>query len=585
MKPITTAVALVGIALLAGLGSDEHSRATYAAPLGGPESPEAYGHLPTGDRAVLAMEPAGSMQAARLGNNEHWTIDAAGDPRVAEGRFSSPVFRGIGGEVYWAGPRVFVVWSSDDTQASREQTIRSISEPTSVHHYAHLPRLSLIGFHAKSGEEILEFSRRLSALDSIELAEPDFVMSGRHDGIPNDPYFTSMWHLQNTGQSGGFAGFDLDPLPAWDHTTGASYAAVLVLDTGVEQSHPDLYSLPGRDFTTGAPDGIPGGDPTNDCENHGTAVAGCISALTNNALGTAGIAPLSPTVSARTFYADTDLCDGSWYSYSSWTVNAINWSLGQEIRITNNSNRYGFVSSAIEYAYETSRASGQIHFASIGNDGESAASYPASLPSVIGVGAADRYGGRSPFSNFGSELAFLAPGSEILSSDRQGSTGYSSTDYCNVYGTSFAAPLAAGVASLVLAVNPDLTSAEVEAILVSSCRDMSASGWDEGTGWGLLQASEAVSRALCPDSDADGTSDCEDECPFDPAKTSPGRCGCGVEESMVPGDFNCDGVFDHDDYVAMGKALGECPEDINGDGEVSGADLGRLLSQYGTSCP
>lgn len=86
------------------------------------------------------------------------------------------------------------------------------------------------------------------------------------------------------------------------------------------------------------------------------------------------------------------------------------------------------------------------------------------------------------------------------------------------------------------------------------------------------------------DTDGDGVVDCLDGCPLDPAKIDPGRCGCGVEDTTVQGDFNCDGVFDHDDYLAMGEALGTCPADLNGDGEVSGADMGLLIILYGTTC-
>lgn len=86
------------------------------------------------------------------------------------------------------------------------------------------------------------------------------------------------------------------------------------------------------------------------------------------------------------------------------------------------------------------------------------------------------------------------------------------------------------------------------------------------------------------DEDGDGVPDCVDGCPTDSQKTDPGRCGCGTPDTPVQGDFNCDGVFDRTDYAAMQAALGICPGDIDGNGAVDGADLGLLFIGWG-QCP
>ena len=86
------------------------------------------------------------------------------------------------------------------------------------------------------------------------------------------------------------------------------------------------------------------------------------------------------------------------------------------------------------------------------------------------------------------------------------------------------------------------------------------------------------------DSDGDGVVDCLDGCPEDNQKTDPQRCGCGLVDTTVAGDFDCDGDFDIDDYEAMQEALGICIGDLNGDGEVSGADLTIVLGFWGI-CP
>ena len=86
------------------------------------------------------------------------------------------------------------------------------------------------------------------------------------------------------------------------------------------------------------------------------------------------------------------------------------------------------------------------------------------------------------------------------------------------------------------------------------------------------------------DTDSDGVVDCLDGCPADPNKTDPGRCGCGVVDTTVRGDFNCDGVYDQADYLAMQSDLGICPGDLTGDGQVDGQDLGLLFVAWGM-CP
>ena len=86
------------------------------------------------------------------------------------------------------------------------------------------------------------------------------------------------------------------------------------------------------------------------------------------------------------------------------------------------------------------------------------------------------------------------------------------------------------------------------------------------------------------DGDGDGVADCVDECPADPLKTELGRCGCGSVDTPVKGDFNCDGVFDSDDYIAMQAALGICAGDLDGNGRVDGADFGLLFVGWG-NCP
>src|SRR5205823_9768361 len=79
----------------------------------------------------------------------------------------------------------------------------------------------------------------LSKLPGFKYAEPDFV-AHLDATLPNDPSFTSMWGLNNTGQSGGISGMDIRAAQAWDISTGNPNTVVADVDTGADWSHPDL---------------------------------------------------------------------------------------------------------------------------------------------------------------------------------------------------------------------------------------------------------------------------------------------------------------------------------------------------------
>ena len=91
---------------------------------------------------------------------------------------------------------------------------------------------------------------------------------------PSDTRFAEQWALQNTGQTGGTPGADIDAVAAWDLTTGSSQVVVAVLDTGVDARHPDLKGAI-EAYHRGA-------HSAKDLPGHGTHVAGIIAALANN---------------------------------------------------------------------------------------------------------------------------------------------------------------------------------------------------------------------------------------------------------------------------------------------------------------
>ncbi|MBK8338914.1 MAG: S8 family serine peptidase [Flavobacteriales bacterium] len=346
---------------------------------------------------------------------------------------------------------------------------------------------------ARTGYEVLEAANTLALRAELQAAEPDMIFTGRGDFVPNDAQFTSCWGLLNTGQSGGTAGIDMKASQAWDLTQGNSTIITVIIDTGVDQAHPDIQQVPGTNTTT---DASTTGGPVNSFDNHGTAVAGCVSATINNTIGTVGVAPGTRSASARTMISTSS--SGAWNSQASWTVASINWATTIGARVTNNSNYYGFTSATIETAYINTRNAGMVHFASAGNDASNALSYPSSLPSVNAVSAISRTGALASFSNFNTNLSYSAPGVSVNSTDRTGAPGYNTSDYAVVQGTSFASPYAAGVAALVLSANPALTAVQVEQLMETTATDLGTAGFDNIYGYGLVNAFAALNQIYRP---------------------------------------------------------------------------------------
>ncbi len=480
------------------------------------------------------------------------TDDLANDNSIT---FASPVFVGLDGGPVIITQDILVQFADTVSHDDAAQTLAELGAGEVLEDsFGGIDNAYRVRSLSRSGFDVLEAANRLAVRDDVVFAEPDVMFTGTSaQAPPDDAFFFSLWGLENTGQFGGVAGMDMQALDAWDLQEGDSSIIVVVFDSGVQQDHPDINQRPGDDFTTDNADG----GPVNACDRHGTAVAGCITGLKGNAIGISGIAPGCRVASARCLISTLD-CTGNWTSQASWTVSGLNWAAAIGARVTNNSNGYGFVSSAIASKYQSTRGQGIVHFASSMNDGASSIGYPASISSVNAIGSIDDDGDRSSFSNFGTGLALVGPGRTIQTTDRTGANGYNSSDYLVISGTSFASPYAAGVAALAISMTPSLTTIQVESILQSTARDLGSAGYDTSYGHGLVQAHDAVVEAF--------------------NLTPPGPCLADITE---------DGVVNTADLGGLIGSFGTAGPfaDINGDGSVDSADLGILISEFGRDCP
>lgn len=529
-------------------------------------------------------------------------------------RFVSPVFIGADGGPVIVSPTLLVrIDPAIATEQAEAMIAHHIKGEIIERDWANMAGAYRVRAESRSGVAVLDAANTLAETPGVLFAEPDMIFTGHGGLIPNDTFFGSCWGLHNTGQDGGQPDFDMDAPEAWDLTTGDPSVIVVVLDNGVDATHPDLNQIPGEDFTS---DPDLNGAPVNPCDHHGTPVAGCVTAIINNDLGTVGVAPDCVVASARPFISNQP-CDGAWTSFASWTVNALAWAESIGARVSNNSNMYGFTSASIASMYSTTRTNGMVHFASAGNDASPTITYPSSLSTVNAVLALDRFGNRAGFSNWGTGSAFSAPGEAILSTDRQGGLGYVGGDYVTVNGTSFASPYAAGVAALLLSYDDSLTSLEVEQAMRDGVTDLNTPGYDTDSGWGMVNARNTIDRGpgafdLIKPGCGGGFSQPQFswgdsslaqsytlEIALDPGFASLVYLAPGLlttSHTVSPGTL--DPCITHYARVTAINGFGETetdPEacsfvltlaaDLNGDGKVDAADLGGLIVVFGGAGP
>lgn len=435
--------------------------------------------------------------AARAADTRTRIAAVLADPAIT---FATPVFDGpLGPGPLLVTDAILVRFHPSADRAAQDAAFAPIPGLIVVaRDFGGIDGLARIRIESRDALDALDAANLLAGDPRIAFAEPDFLFTATTSGLPDDPGFPDQWALHNTGQAGGTPGIDIGLVDALAIDPGSAGVVVVVLDTGIDTAHPDLSLDPGADFTT---DPAPGdGGPANACDMHGTWVAGCIAATTNNALGIAGGAGACRVASARIGISVNPACDLTWTGQFSWTVNALDWAQSIGARVTNNSNAYNSGSASIRTKYEELRTAGIIHFAAAGNAGAASLAYPASLDAVRAVSAIDRTGALASFSNFGAGLAYAAPGVDILSTDRIGAAGLDPTDYFEVDGTSFASPYAASAAALVASLKPSLNAEDIEHVLDFSATDLGTPGYDTTFGHGLIDAPGALALAACYDS-------------------------------------------------------------------------------------
>jgi subtilisin family serine protease len=346
-------------------------------------------------------------------------------------------------------------------RGARSTEVEKVKRVHRLKYSRKIPKINVYQFKLPRGKKVRDVIKELEKERWVSFVETDDLIKIA-DTIPTDSRFGEQWGLNKIGAP-----------QAWDLTTGGASNMIAVIDTGVSTVHPEISSklVSGYDFVNGDSD-------ASDDNGHGTAVAGIVAAVTNNATGIAGLDWKAKIMPVK-------VMDATGSGYESDVADGIIWAADNGAEIINLSiYSYSYsptLHSAINYALEK----GCFIVAAAGNDGTSTVPFPAAFPGVIGVGASNASDGVPSWSNYGSALDVIAPGEYILSITTLPAA------YIYADGTSFSSPHVAGLASLLRAFTPTTTSAEIE-YLIEKTASRTASSWDRYKGWGRIDAYSAL---------------------------------------------------------------------------------------------
>ena len=347
-----------------------------------------------------------------------------------------------------------------------------------IRNYHLVPNL----YEAKiQGATLLGTLEKLEPSLRVAMVQPNAKIQAA--GIPNDPSFSKLYGLNNTGQTGGKFDADIDATEAWDTQTGTGRTIVAILDTGVDYNHPDLrdniWTNTGEvagngidDDHNGFIDDVHGynfvtltGDPMDD-NGHGTHVAGTIGAVGDNGIGVAG-------VNWHTRLMALKFLDSTGSGYLADAIAALDYAVQMGARISNNSWGGGGYEATLGQALARATVGGHIFVAAAGNSSSNndvTAAYPANYnsPNVVSVAAVDQNGVLASFSNYGpTSVDIAAPGVNIYSTLPGGTYGSYS-------GTSMATPHVTGALSLYLDAHPGASATEALSALYQSADSLTS---------------------------------------------------------------------------------------------------------------
>jgi len=318
--------------------------------------------------------------------------------------------------------------------------------------------------------DVAAAARQIAADADVLYAQPNYWRRA-HRSV-NDPLSPFQYALNR-----------IDAAGAWSVTTGSSTVKIAILDTGVAADHPDLQGrvLQGYDFVNNVAD-------ASDDEGHGTHTAGIAAAAGDNGEGIAGMCWQCQILPVKVLNEQGEGLD-------EWIARGVRYAVDNGARILNLSlggpEDNPILHEAIKYAASKNAliVTTAGNMADLGNPVQ----YPAAYDEALAVGATDEHDRRAFFSGVQPYVDVSAPGWNIPSTFDPGGLRYVAFS-----GTSEAAPHVAGLAGLLLSINPDLDAQTLRRIILETADDLGPPGHDWEYGAGRINAGRAVAAVRRP---------------------------------------------------------------------------------------
>jgi subtilisin family serine protease/subtilisin-like proprotein convertase family protein len=300
------------------------------------------------------------------------------------------------------------------------------------------------------------FSAFMSADDARRLADDPRVAFVQENGV-------ITLDATQTNATWGIDRIDQASLPlnqTYTYNADGSGVTAFVIDTGIRATHSNFGGRVSGGFTS-----INDGRGTDDCHGHGTHVAGTVGSATWGVAKNVQLRPVR-VLNCQGSGTDAGVISGvDWVAANHSGPSVANMSLG------------GGASPALDTAIRNLHNAGVTVVVAAGNENQNACNVsPAREPLAITVGSTTQSDARSSFSNHGTCVDIMAPGSSITS---VWSTSDTATN--TISGTSMASPHVAGAAALYLSANPTATPAEVATALTSNATPNKVTGLPTGT--------------------------------------------------------------------------------------------------------
>lgn len=295
--------------------------------------------------------------------------------------------------------------------------------------------------------------KELAQMEDVEFAEKEPIY--KIDFVPNDPQHTgtTKWYHTLVGSE-----------TAWNTSLGSNAIKLAIVDNAVACGHTDLTTFKQRDVADNDNDATPPSVYSVDQGwSHGTHCAGLSTADVNNGIGIASLGGNVELIGIKAT-PNSGSSNSVYYSYD-----GVQWAISNGANIVSMS--FGGPDASSAFQNLINNYPDVVFFAAAGNDGNTTVQYPGGYDNVICVGSVDGTDTRSSFSNYNGTTPFV----DIASPGGYTSGGLQSTvytaggnNYAKMGGTSMATPFAAGLAGLMLSINPTLTPAQVESCLIST---------------------------------------------------------------------------------------------------------------------